>query len=78
MTQFNELIHALSRRLNWDTQMAALPAGNKPKKETFPLSPDRDRKRRISRGRGVKKANTQRVAETFDSFEKRMRSFVGR
>lgn len=78
MVQFNELIHALSRKLNWDTQMAALPAGNKPKKETFPLSPDRDRIRRKGRGRGVKKANTQRVAETFDSFEKQMRNFVGR
>lgn len=78
MVQFNELIHALSRKLNWDTQMAALPAGNKPKRETFPLAPDKEHVRRKGRGRGVKKANTQRVAETFDSFEKQMRNFVGR
>jgi hypothetical protein len=37
LVQFNELIHALGRKINWEVQVAAIPGGNKLTNKYHPL-----------------------------------------
>jgi len=73
MIQFNEIIYQLSRKLNWEVQVAALSAGNKLDNKYNPLvvNPD-DARARVRRERGVKHEDQ----ESLESFEVRLRAFV--
>ena len=73
MVQFSELIYQLSRKINWEVHLAALPAGNELKQEFHPLAPDT---RTVHQERGAVK--TKDTDLSFDAFEEAMREFVRR
>lgn len=73
MIQFNALIYQLSRKINWEVHLAAIPAGNKLDNKYNPLTADKEAARaKAHRERGANKENQ----ESLESFELRLRSFV--
>lgn len=73
MIQFNNLIHHLSRKLNWEVQVAAIPAGNKLEYKYHPLSADEEAIRKtVRQNKNIKIENDT----SFEAFEQRIRGFI--
>lgn len=73
MVQFNLLTFHLSRKINWDVQVAALSAGNPLEAKYHPLSVDPDLERKRNRGEQVRNNNN---GQSLEEFEARLREYV--